>query len=217
MMCFVIKKPNTLVGRRSSDLEQAHREQKGKKDTQNFTGKQVLHTASMLHIFRHFLHSSPMFHPFTISSQHWASQFLTQQIPHLFSLQNTPVICPRQGLCCLPASLLCLACHSASWGHHISLHPRQAGSKVPAQEGSCSPASPPSNLKITAISIWLISRHRKSSLSRHTSHLPNPGIIPSHLPLPRGSLRPTRAAAIQHPQLKGQTAQARHKHATLPA
>lgn len=102
---FCNKKLKTLVGRRSSDLEQAHREQKGKKDTQNFVGEQVQHTASMLHTFRLFLRSSPTFHFLIIPSQHWASRLLTRQVPCLSSLQSTPVIScqARLGLpACLP-------------------------------------------------------------------------------------------------------------------
>lgn len=161
MMCFVIKNLKTLVGRRGSDLEQAHREQKGKKDTQYFVGKQVQHnTASILHPFRHFLHSSPTFHSLTISSQHWASQLLTQQLPCPFPFRAHQSSLPSQGLCCLPASLPWLAWHSANQGHHISLHltdrflNHQGKSQV-RKGAALLPHHPtnPSNLKITTISI----------------------------------------------------------------
>ena len=106
MMCFVTKKKiKELVGRRDSGLEQVHREQKGKKDTQNFLGHQVQPAASMLHPFRHhFLHSSPTFHLLTISLQRCAPRLPTWQLPCLLSLQSTPAISSQARLV-LPASL----------------------------------------------------------------------------------------------------------------
>lgn len=106
-MCFVTKKIKELMGRRDSTLEQVHREQKGKKDTQHFLGHQVQPAASMLHPSGHrFMHSSPTFR-LTISLQRWAPQLPTWQPPCLLSLWSTPAISSQARLvlpACLPPS-----------------------------------------------------------------------------------------------------------------
>lgn len=101
---FRNKKMKELMGRRGSTPEQVHREQKGKKDTQNFLGHQVQPAASVLHPSRHhFTHSSPTFH-LTISLQRWAPQLPTWQPPCLLSLWSTPAI-SSQATLVLPARL----------------------------------------------------------------------------------------------------------------
>lgn len=125
MKSFVIKKPKTLVGRRGSDLEQAHREQKGKKDTQNFVGK-----LSTAHKPQRFMLSGTSctahlrFIPLPFLPQHWASRLLTQKVPCLFSLQSTPVISSQARLV-LPPS--CAWPATALTGHPVSLHPTERG------------------------------------------------------------------------------------------
>lgn len=150
-MCFVIKKTKTLVGRRGSDLEQAHREQKGHTKLHRQTG--TTHSLNASH-FQALLAQLTCFIPLSFihstelpncSPSKFHSLFPSEHISHLFP-----------GKACA-ASLLCHSTKNIS----PSSIPQTGFSttrKVPAKEGSRSPASPPSNLTITAISIWVIYR-----------------------------------------------------------
>lgn len=105
MMCFVIKKLKTLVGRRGSDLEQAHREQKGKKDKQIFVGKQVQHSlnaSSFQALLAQLTHVSSPYHFFTALSFPMAH---TATSVSLFPSEHTSHLFPgKAGAACLPPS-----------------------------------------------------------------------------------------------------------------
>lgn len=197
------------MGRRGSDLEQAHREQKGHTKLHRQTG--TTHSLNASHFQALLAQLTNVSFPYH-SSQHWASQLLTQQVPCLFSLQSTSVTSSQARLV-LPPSCATAPTKTIS----PSSIPQTGFSttrKVPAQEGSCSPASPPSNLTITAISTWLIYRLVQWVVS-HDVHLTFL-IQASFPPISHCQEAPRDPPGqLQDSILKGQTAQAGHKQHNL--